>query len=317
MAYDEIHRMYASLDITNYALWTRRHDDSYNQIMLMADQADQLEQSFESSSRSHRLHCTYCDEQGHISRDCPNGGYFNQICRNFSGGYCSDPCQREEITSASAAARTLLPPSAPMKPPLAGTVARNTPLRPEAFQRHLRLHPDRRFVQQLLQAITHRTDIGFQGPERPRFSKNAISAFSHATSLLVTIASEVSKGRCQGPSKSVPFPNFVCNPIGAVPKKNGDVRIILDLSQPTRDSVNSHIDKDDFSLSFPTVDQAVFILNRLGNGAFMAKFDIQSAFRLIPVRKLDHHLLGFKFDNFYYYDTVLSMGCRSSPFWFC
>ena len=44
----------------------------------------------------------------------------------------------------------------------------------------------------------------------------------------------------------------------------------------------------------------------------MAKCDINSAFCLFPVRPEDHHLLGFYFDNKYFYDTTMPMGCASS-----
>ena len=44
----------------------------------------------------------------------------------------------------------------------------------------------------------------------------------------------------------------------------------------------------------------------------MAKTDIKSAFRIIPVHPDDHPLLGMKWENLYYYDRCLPMGCSSS-----
>ena len=44
----------------------------------------------------------------------------------------------------------------------------------------------------------------------------------------------------------------------------------------------------------------------------MAKTDIDSAFRLIPIHPLDHELLGFTFLDKYYFYTCLSMGAFSS-----
>ena len=44
----------------------------------------------------------------------------------------------------------------------------------------------------------------------------------------------------------------------------------------------------------------------------MAKTDIKSAFRIFPVHPDDHPLLGMKWDNLYYYDRCLPMGCSSS-----
>ena len=44
----------------------------------------------------------------------------------------------------------------------------------------------------------------------------------------------------------------------------------------------------------------------------MAKTDIKSAFRIIPVHPDDHPLLGMKWENFDDYDRCLVMGCSSS-----
>lgn len=44
----------------------------------------------------------------------------------------------------------------------------------------------------------------------------------------------------------------------------------------------------------------------------MAKTGIKSAFRIIPVHPDDHPLLGMTWENLYYYDRCLPMGCSSS-----
>ena len=44
----------------------------------------------------------------------------------------------------------------------------------------------------------------------------------------------------------------------------------------------------------------------------MAKTDIKSAFRTIPIHPADFELLGMKWDNLYYYDQALPMGCSTS-----
>ena len=45
-----------------------------------------------------------------------------------------------------------------------------------------------------------------------------------------------------------PFSCLHCSPLGAVPKKDGTHRIILDLSSPKNCSVNAGIDHDEFSV---------------------------------------------------------------------
>ena len=49
-----------------------------------------------------------------------------------------------------------------------------------------------------------------------------------------------------------------------------------------------------------------------GEGCFLAKTDIKSAFRIIPIHPADYSLLGMKFDNLYYFDRCLPMGLSSS-----
>lgn len=44
----------------------------------------------------------------------------------------------------------------------------------------------------------------------------------------------------------------------------------------------------------------------------MAKVDIESAFRIIPVSPADRPMLGFRWRGQYFMDAVLPMGCSSS-----
>ena len=44
----------------------------------------------------------------------------------------------------------------------------------------------------------------------------------------------------------------------------------------------------------------------------MAKTDVKSAFRIIPIHPNDYPLLGMKWENLYYFDRCLPMGCSSS-----
>ena len=51
---------------------------------------------------------------------------------------------------------------------------------------------------------------------------------------------------------------------------------------------------------------------RSGVGSFLAKTDIKSAFRIIPIQPADYNLLGFCWRGSYYYDRCLAMGLASS-----
>ena len=69
-------------------------------------------------------------------------------------------------------------------------------------------------------------------------------------------------------------------------------------------------------MQYITIDNAVEGILRLGQGSFLAKTDIESAFRLIPLRPSDYELFGMYWQGSYYYDKVLHFGLRSAPYLF-
>ena len=122
-----------------------------------------------------------------------------------------------------------------------------------------------------------------------------------------------------GPFPTPPFPNFQVSPIRLVPKKHSNkFRTIFHLSfpKPGVTSINYSISKEDFSLQYITIDNAVEGILRLGQGSFLAKTDIESAFCLIPLRPSDYELFGMYWQGSYYYDKVLPFGLRSAPYLF-
>ena len=124
---------------------------------------------------------------------------------------------------------------------------------------------------------------------------------------------EIELGRIAGPFESPPFPNLQCSPIGLVPKHEPNTfRLIHHLSFPAGESINDFIDKDLCTVRYASFDRAVDLVMQAGDGAWLAKSDIKSAFRLIPVAPSDYELLGFKFGGQYYFDKCLPMGCSIS-----
>ena len=119
-----------------------------------------------------------------------------------------------------------------------------------------------------------------------------------------------------GPFVSPPFEPFHCSGIGVVPKKSGKLRLIHHLSAPHGLSVNDGINRQDFSLHYISVDDAISAILQKGRGTFLSKVDIRNAFRLCPVRPEDWHLLGIHWKGQFYYERVLPFGLRSSPFIF-
>ena len=127
------------------------------------------------------------------------------------------------------------------------------------------------------------------------------------------LAMEVAAGRVAGPFDFWPFQDLMVSPVGVVPKKTpGEFRMIHHLSWPEGASVNDFISREDARVQFASVDSAMFLLREFGLGAELAKCDIQSAFRLLPVHPLNFSLLGIQFDELLFVDKVLPMGCSVS-----
>ena len=127
------------------------------------------------------------------------------------------------------------------------------------------------------------------------------------------IEKELLANRIKGPYLSSPFSKFQISPIGLVPKKEpNSYRMITHLSCPDGTSINDGISKDFATVMYASVDDAIKAILKVGKGAFLAKADIKSAFRLIPVSPDQYHLLCMKWKGKYYYDCCLPMGVKSA-----
>ena len=167
-----------------------------------------------------------------------------------------------------------------------------SPLRAETFQAELCLHPETDFAQAVVKDIVSGVSLGYKGPKHQVRARNLLSADEHPEVIDQTLAKEVQLNRIAGPYDLPPLPNLHCSGIGLVPKKSGGWRMITHLSAPAGQSVNDFISKEDYKLQYASVDDAIQMIQQCGPRAMMAKADIKSAFRLLPVRKEDWHLLG-------------------------
>ena len=169
-----------------------------------------------------------------------------------------------------------------------------TPIHVDSLEDALRGHPDPSFVLKLCSDLRFGARLGYNGPRKFKFSKNVKSAIDNPTIVSNNLAKEVALGHTAGPFTNPPFANLQVSPIGIVPKKHSDnFRTIFHLSFPkTGESINSFIEKDDFSLQYIKIDDAIAALIRLGRGTYRAKTDIESAFRQFPVHPEDWALLG-------------------------
>ena len=66
-------------------------------------------------------------------------------------------------------------------------------------------------------------------------------------------------------------------------------------------------------MQYTSVDRIAAAAMSLGRGALLAKIDIKSAYRLVPVSPSDRPLLGITWRGRFYMDTRLPFGLRSAP----
>ena len=188
------------------------------------------------------------------------------------------------------------------------------PLRLEAWSHCLSSHPDSEYVSYILRGLEQGFRIGFDygrfGCRRAR--RNMLSARQNASVVDEYLREEESLGRVvpvKGSGRWVQI-----SPFGVIPKSHqpGKWRLIVDLSSPHGVSVNDGIDKQLSSLSYARIDDAARRVLQTGTGTLLAKLDLQSAYRVIPVNGDDWHLLGVRWNGRVCLDTALPFGLRSA-----
>ena len=80
------------------------------------------------------------------------------------------------------------------------------------------------------------------------------------------------------------------------------------MSYPQEWSVNDGINSALCLLSFVTVETVATTMEALGPGALMAKVNIESAYRLVPVHPGDRLLLGICWCGNVFCDVMLPFG---------
>ncbi|RXN02889.1 poly [Labeo rohita] len=115
---------------------------------------------------------------------------------------------------------------------------------------------------------------------------------------------------------SVP-PTYRVSPVGVATRKfSGKKRLIIDLSFPHNSpfpSINSLILLEEFSLDYHDIDQAIALIKDAGRSAWLAKLDITSTFKVMPIHPDFWHLFSIRWRNKFYFAVRLMFGCRSSP----
>ncbi len=165
----------------------------------------------------------------------------------------------------------------------------HTPLIVEAWEAALQAHPDKAFSNYIINGTTNGFRIGFQREAPLRQAQ--INMGSDPEVVTAYLGKELALGRMLGPF-SPGDPNLKGSEHSAGP--------VL----PPKQSVNDGIDPE---LCYTTVDKIARRISDIGPGALMAKIDIESAYRLIPVHPDDRPLQAMSWNGQIFIDL------RSAP----
>lgn len=179
-----------------------------------------------------------------------------------------------------------------------------------AWEEELQDDVDRTFI---LNGIKNGFDI-----IDPALSLKAIELDNHfsaseASDLYEKATSQILQEIELGNYVQAPCPPTIVSPLGVIPKSDGGVRLIHDCSRPKGFSVNDY-ETDLEKHRYQSVDDACKLVEK---GSYLAKIDLKSAYRSIPISKHSMKVTGLKWkiNNKwqYFYDSKLPFGSRAAP----
>ena len=192
-----------------------------------------------------------------------------------------------------------------------------SPMTAAVWEVALANHPDIPYRDYLVKGLRHGFRIGFGYGllQCASAGSNMQSAEVRPNVIADFLASELRDGRVLGLVAPAIAEAVHVNRFGLVPKGHQPEkwRLIVDLSFPAGRSVNDGIDPALCSLHYTSVDEACRRVMALGAGAMLAMFDVQGAFRTVPVQPDDRWLLGMQWQGKTYVDKVLPFSLRSAP----
>lgn len=188
-----------------------------------------------------------------------------------------------------------------------------SPINVENLCYFLEMYPNRQEALLLKDGFLNGFRLGFKGTGVETEARNLKFARMNPEILKDKIDKEVQLGRFAGPFKTAPLPKLKISPVGLIPKADKSYRLITHLSHPEGCSVNDGIGDELSSVSYTSFDNVASMIFQMGTGSEMAKRDIKSAFRLLPIAPEDFWLLGLKDEEGnIYIDKFLPMGCKIS-----
>jgi len=187
------------------------------------------------------------------------------------------------------------------------------PLQVQNWQYFLQAYPNQELMEYFTTGLLTSFRIGCSSRAQLRSAKrNMYSALAYQSVVDNYLQVELDHNRVAGL-----LPRSQCLAVhishfGVIPKSHQPNKwhLIVDFSHPLNHSVNDYIPKPLCSLKYITVDDAIHTILQYCPHSLLAKVDIKSAFRFIPVHPADRHLLGMLWRQQVYIDKYLPFGLR-------
>ena len=145
---------------------------------------------------------------------------------------------------------------------------------------------------------------------------NHASANSFPEAVDEYIQTEIKHKALVGPFHSKPFERTHVSPMMTRSKPDATRRLIVDLSWPLGNSVNSRIPDNYFdntpcSLKYPTIDHIVQRIVQVGDQALIFKIDLKRAYRNLRTDPRDFTVLGLSWRGAQYIDVSVPFGLKT------
>ncbi|CUA71572.1 Dynein heavy chain domain-containing protein 1 [Rhizoctonia solani] len=297
------------------------------QLQIAAGPSSAPNRASGPSSQGEPLWCFVCGGSAHTSRTCRAtaqvSGKELVTTRSADGKNWVIDAAIEPTSAPSAAAAPTLPALAGLN--FIGSDPRVvvTPLLVQPWTvalKHAHALPE---FNDLLTGIVEGFRIGVHSSlAATTIYPNHLSARSRPDIILNHIAKEVAAGRYTGPfspdSLSLLIGHFRASPLGVVdkPSSPGEFHVIQDFSFPRSDlcnlSVNSEINPDDFCCTWGFFQDVVEIILKLPPGAEAATFDVDAAYRRMPVHPSDQNHIVVHWEGQCWIDHCVPFGAASS-----
>ena len=172
-----------------------------------------------------------------------------------------------------------------------------------------------RIMQDIAQQLSHgaSSHVGSPGSDLTQGHNVLHNPSEELPRVVDALASFTRNGHMAGPLFNLPRSQFKTNPLMAVTKPGGHVRVVSNLKSPPGQSFNEGINSDrlkDWPVTQLTAAQFGKKIFAAGQHAYMACSDLKDAYKMLPVEECQRKLQAYFFCGALFIELKLVFGDR-------